>query len=526
MALSKEEKYFTAVTLLLQGKSSSEIIDELAISKTTLVKLRQMIKEREITQASLAKLTLQEFKGYLPKRKEVAIDPDIYVPDFSEVARKLRTSKRSNRKIMFESYLEEAASYGKPSYSYQTFCKKLKQYCLANNISYTFKHAPAETAQVDWVGDTITFFDREQAKEVKAYIIVFVLPYSGLIYARAYRDMKSASWLHAHGMFFKEIGGVPYTIICDNCKTAVIKRHPEIVLNKSYEHLIEHYNSSVLPGRSVRPRDKAACERAVQTIETRFIAKVEDVTFYSLKELNECLEDAVDTINEGANSDGVSRITAFLEEEKELLRPLPERLLFNFELKSCKVGPDYHIHIGANRYSVPYTLVSKTVKAIETTDAVDIYLETQFICTHLKQNLERHYCTLQEHMPKSHMAVGSIWSRDHFLEAACRIGANTYELFRRYMDDRTYPEQGFVACRNSCTLMNKYSAHLIEKAAAEVLKQGGLPYYTSFKRALLAAQKQEEKTSQNNVQEEDLQQNLPKSPAGLRNQRSDFENLF
>jgi len=55
---------------------------------------------------------------------------------------------------------------------------------------------------------------------------------------------------------YKYFGGVTRIIQCDNLKTGVQKHgKDEVVLNKSYQELAEHYGTAILPARVRTPKD-------------------------------------------------------------------------------------------------------------------------------------------------------------------------------------------------------------------------------------------------------------------------------
>ena len=96
---------------------------------------------------------------------------------------------------------------------------------------------------------------------IPAYVFVATLPYSGYSYVEAFFSMNQEAWTTAHVNAFKYFGGVTRIIQCDNLKTGVQKHgKDEVILNKSYQELAEHYGTAILPARVRSPKDKAAVE--------------------------------------------------------------------------------------------------------------------------------------------------------------------------------------------------------------------------------------------------------------------------
>ncbi len=81
-------------------------------------------------------------------------------------------------------------------------------------------------------------------------------------------------------------GGVPRGIVTDNLKAAVTQSSRyEPTLNQSFADFAEHYDTTILPTRAYKPRDKAIVENAVRIVYSRVFAKVRNTTFYSLATL-------------------------------------------------------------------------------------------------------------------------------------------------------------------------------------------------------------------------------------------------
>ena len=81
-------------------------------------------------------------------------------------------------------------------------------------------------------------------------------------------------------------------IQCDNLKTGVEKHgRNEVVLNKTYQELAEHYETAIVPARVRAPRDKAAVEGTVGIISTYILAALRNRHFLSLPELNEAIRE-------------------------------------------------------------------------------------------------------------------------------------------------------------------------------------------------------------------------------------------
>jgi transposase len=60
----------------------------------------------------------------------------------------------------------------------------------------------------------------------------------------------------------------------------------EPTINETFADFAEHYNTTILPARAYRPKDKAVVENTVKIVYTRIYAKIRDEVFYTLESLN------------------------------------------------------------------------------------------------------------------------------------------------------------------------------------------------------------------------------------------------
>jgi hypothetical protein len=180
--------------------------------------------------------------------------------------------------------------------------------------------------------------------------------------------------------------GVPAAIVPDNLKSAVTKSSKyEPVLNETFADFAHHYNTTILPARAYRPRDKALVENAVRIIYSRIYAKVRDKEHFTLEELNTsiriALEEHNNTLLTGRN---YSRLQQFIEIERDALQPLPA---LRYELKKqayVTVMKNGHVSLAVDKhyYSVPYRYIGKKVKLMYSRHTIEVYYNYERIAIH------------------------------------------------------------------------------------------------------------------------------------------------
>src|SRR5690606_34170775 len=99
----------------------------------------------------------------------------------------------------------------------------------------------------------------------------------------------------------------------------------EPTLNATFEAMAEHYDTTILPTRSRKPRDKAKVEGAVLIVERWILARLRNRTFFSLAQLNAAIAELLKELNNRPMRHvGKSRRALFQEIERQALKPLPD----------------------------------------------------------------------------------------------------------------------------------------------------------------------------------------------------------
>ena len=361
--------------------------------------------------------------------------PVYKMPDYASVHKELQRSGVTLNLLWLE-YCDQCRAAGEIPYQSTQFNKYYADYLAKVNATMHLNHKPGEVMQVDWAGDTAAVIDTDTGEIIPAYVFVATLPYSGYSYVEAFFSMNQESWTTAHVNAYKYFGGVTRIIQCDNLKTGVQKHgKDEVVLNKSYQELAEHYGTAILPARVRTPKDKAAVEGTVGIISTFILAALRNRQFLSLLELNEAIWDRLETFNHKPfqKREG-SRASSFAE-ERPFLRPLPPR---PFELATWKVatvGPNYHISVERMNYSVPFEYIKQKVEVRLTKATVEVFYGGNRICSHPRlYGRFNQYSTIQEHRCES-----PEYRAGHGRDCAGgRSKADARALFPAYCDTRFF----------------------------------------------------------------------------------------
>ena len=361
---------------------------------------------------------------------------------------------------------------------YTQFCDRYRNFKKDNQISMHKEHKAGEEMEVDWAGDTMSYVDRATGEIKPAYVFVSVLPASAYPFAYAFEDMKIPNWIDAHVRAYEYFGGVPKVTIPDNTKTAVIKADlVDPVLNKSYNEMAAHYNTTIIPARAGKPKDKAADENMVGNVSRRIIAALRNRQFFSIHEINQAIsEELVKLIHRPFQKMEGNRLSAFEKIDKPFLQPLPATKYEYAEWKETKVQFNYHVDYDGFFYSVHYSYVNSSCSVRATSKTIEIYIGSERVAAHLRNyNPYKRYTTLSEHMPEAHQAVSG-WSPERFLSWAEKTGPNTRELIKHILESREYPVQTYRTCMGIMRLGKNYSTEIMESASREALDKNTCSY--------------------------------------------------
>lgn len=423
--------------------------------------------DEEITNADLEQLLFPD------KHKNIC---QYVEPDYPYIHRELAKSGVTLT-LLWEEYCRKCYEAGKTPYMSTQFGDKYRKWARITKATMRIQHKPGDAIQVDWAGDTIPIFDSVTGKPNAAYLFVAVLPCSYYVYAEACDDMKTENWLNCHIHAFHYFDGVARLLIPDNCKTATTANtRYETIINRSYQELAEYYHTAIVPARVRHPKDKSSAEASVRFAETWIIAALRDRKFFSIQEVNSAVAEKLEELNtrEFKQRTGTRR-SAYLEEEKAYMLPLPVTPFEAAVWNVAKISNDYLISDGRNKYSVPYNLIGEKVDIRVTKTTVEAYYRGSRVACHRRlQTLQRDPLVKLEHMPEAHQKYLT-YNADDFKIWAMSIGSMTQKIVDYLLESGKTTEQGYKACASLTKLGERYGKERLENACARVLAFGTTP---------------------------------------------------
>lgn len=388
--------------------------------------------------------------------------------------------------LLHYEYEAKSRADKKIPYSYRSFLRHYSRYAEKYKATLRIRRKPGEIMEVDWAGSTAFIIDRDTGEKVKAYIFVATLPCSQISYAEATLSMNLQAWIAVHNHAYEYFGGVTQIVVPDNLKASVTKHtFTELILNPTYKEMADYYTTIVMPARVRTPKDKASVEGSVGVISTWIIAALRNFQCFSIDELNEEVLRKLNEFNQRpfTRKKG-SRFSAFEEEEKFALSPLPAVPYKMSEWKSAKVRPDYHISTESMFYSVPYEYISKQVEIRLSDDLVEIYFNHMRIASH-KRLYGRfgQLSTVRDHMPDNHKLFVD-QTPEAAIEWAEELGSSTLAVIRYILVTYKTEKQALQSIFSLKKSERSYTKYEIERACKMVISITKRPSIKSIQTTL------------------------------------------
>ena len=449
-------------------RSHRQIAAALAVGIGTPTEVAARAKRAGVTTwAAVEALTDDELDAKLyPPTSTTAERP---LPDPASLHVQLRRAHVTLR-LLHEEYLQAAPD----GYGYTKFVEHYRAWADKQHLVMRQIHKAGEKCFVDYAGKKPSYVDAATGERVEAELFVAVMGASNYTFAEATATQRSHDWITSHVRLLEFLGGVPAVIVPDQLKSGVvIASRYEPAIQRTYQEWSQHYATTILPARPASPRDKAKVEAGVLVAERWILARLRNLTCFSLDELNEHIARLLVDLNARVmRRYRRSRRELFDELDRPALAPLPTTRFNPGDWTYATVGHDYHVRVedDGHDYSVPYKLVGERVDIRVGAATVEVFTpgNNKRVASHVRSFERGGTTTLVEHMPAAH--------RKHREESvpeieawAEQVGACTLALVRAILDEKRHPEHGFRSCRGLKRLMRVYPPDRIEAACQRAL---------------------------------------------------------
>jgi len=241
--------------------------------------------------------------------------------------------------------------------------------------------APGECAQVDWgsygsvnVGNTrrrLSFF-------------VMVLCYSRMMYVEFTVSQTMEHFLGCHQNAFEFFGKVPFKIMVDNLKSAVLKRivGQAPVFNPKYLDFANHYGFTIAACNVGKGNEKGRVENGVGYVKKNLLAGLDIPDFAAI---HPAARNWLDTVaNVRIHGETREKPVERFEKERTYLNPLPRHRFDIATVSQVRASRQFRVVVDTNRYSVPaeYAGCPLTLKTYP--DRICLYSDNKLVARHAR----------------------------------------------------------------------------------------------------------------------------------------------
>ena len=333
-------------------------------------------------------------------------------------------------------------------------------------------HIGGERLYLDYSGDKLTYFDADANEERQAEVFVASWGASSKCYFEVSRSQKKEDWLTSNTRALRYFGGAPVYLVPDNLKSAVIKaNYWDPTINEAYRKMAEHFETTVLPARSRKPKDKAVVEANVRAIQQRVFTKMRNESFGSFAELQARCMGLLEVFNsEVMQKHKYTRNQRFIELDQPFLKPLPKDDFNLLEVSlGVKVQQDHHVFYDENYYSVPWEWTGSRIEVWNRGKVIEFYHDAERIASHPKGVSDGKYITVESHRPPNHQFVTRL-KPCYVLAEGAEIGPNTLKAFRNIIDfHKSHCDIAVRKCMGILRLKKEFDPDRLEKAIERAL---------------------------------------------------------
>jgi transposase len=458
-----------------KGRSHRQIVAALAIGLGTPSEVVGRAKRAGLTSwADVERLTDDELDAKLYPPPPTTSDRPL--PDPAYLHLQLRRAHVTMR-LLHDEYLQQHAD----GYGYTRFLEHYRAWADKQQLVMRQVHRAGEKCFVDYAGTKPSYVNPKTGERVEVELFVAVMGASNYTYAEAAASQKSRDWIASHIRLVEFLGGVPEVFVPDQLKSGVvIASRYEPTIHRTYEEWSQHYTTAIVPARPAHPRDKAKVEVGVLIAERWILARLRNLTCFSLDELNEHITRLLVELNGRVmRRYRKTRREIFEELDRPVLAPLPTSRFLPGDWYYATVGYDYHVRVecDGHDYSVPYKLAGEEVEIRVGAATVEVFVpgNPKRVASHIRSFVRGGTTTISEHMPASHRRHRDESIAD-YLAWAEQVGPCTHALVRAILEDRPHPEHGFRSCRGLKSLSRRYTPDRIEAACERALVAGGRSY--------------------------------------------------
>jgi transposase len=250
-------------------------------------------------------------------------------------------------------------------------------------VALRFEGMPGEFLQVDWGEVRDLPLTRAGATRTR-YFFAARLKYSRFMFVQFHPDMREETFLRALVDCFATIGGVPWVVVTDNLKTAVLGRDVanQPVWNPAYQKLAAEFKFLPQACAPAAGNQKGSVENLVKFVKGHFLP---GRTFHDDQDLAEQCQEWLTQVNTERPSDATGDLPiSRLLEEQRAFTPLPPTAQDYGFFDCVVVNRESLVMVESNRYSVPTQLVGRALTARLHRRHIELFADRELVARHVR----------------------------------------------------------------------------------------------------------------------------------------------
>ncbi len=302
------------------------------------------------------------------------IDKNLPVRRMLELARADGEHPYSGGETAFYDYIRKVRRAGKQT---------------PHDLAVRFEGVPGEFLQMDWGEVRNMEFTKPELAGQTRYFFAARLKYSRFMYVSFHTDMREETLLRCLIGCFTTIGGVPWVVVTDNMKTAVLGRDEQHlpVWNPAYQKLAVEFKFHPEACAPASGNQKGAVENLVKFVKGNFIA---GRSFHDDADLAEQCTAWLHQVNTQRPSEATGELPVVrLVEEQAKFSALPATAQDYGFFDCVVVSREGLVAIETNRYSVPAHLMGRAVTARVHATRIEVFADHELGATHARSR-EQH----------------------------------------------------------------------------------------------------------------------------------------
>lgn len=457
------------IQLYHQKRGKQFISKYLSISRNTVKKYITLYQLLNLSIDDINQKSDGELEALFSNNKTQTLSPKLKaVYDFFPYMERELKKTGVTKWAMWEEYYKKYPDGLKSS----QFCEHYKRWSKRVNPVMHMNHKAGDKMFVDYAGKTLEIVNKDTGEVTEVQFFVAILGASQYTYAEASMSQKKEDFIASTENALHFFGGVPAAIVPDNLKSAVIKSNRyEPTINETFLDFAEHYETTILPARAYKPRDKSLVEGAVRILYQRIYPVIKKKVFYSLRDLNKAIWKELELHNNRKlTGRPQSRLDMFNDIERDQLSPLPVERYEIKEMAFATVMQNGHVLLSKDKhyYSVPYQYIRKKVKIMYTSDKVEIFHKYNRIAIHKRKQQPYNYTTIKEHLATTYQFITE-WTPQRFINWAASIDDDVKVYITNLLERKQHPEQAYKSCMGVLSYVKKVGQERLIKACRRAI---------------------------------------------------------